>query len=112
MSFELNISETAEDIMGYCGILLSYSKSEYIRRNPGNIYFSNACIFDSKKNQIWYGDIDLTKQRKDIEELVKVLKHDIYVTREQPYRFHGLPDNTDDLLDNGDVIKFVYNDQS
>lgn len=73
--------------LGHMGRMLSGSKSGYSDRYPKNKVFFNGNMYDSKGEKIWYGDMDLTSERKKLEEIAKELGEPIYVTREQPFRW-------------------------
>src|SRR3972149_3995249 len=49
------------------------------------VYF-NACIFNEKLKQIWWGDIDITKDKKALRKIAKESKELFYVTPEHPFR--------------------------
>jgi hypothetical protein len=80
-----------EEILGPAGGMLSQSK----RTPPGleghNILW-NACVFDADGREIWWGDLDATAKEDELATVAKVLGQRIYVTPEQPFRFHGLKD--------------------
>lgn len=76
------------EILGPSGRMLSASKGRYAFNNPDNIVIFNANVFNSKKEKIWYGDLDLST--KDIDNINKVaveLKNTLYVLREMDGRF-------------------------
>lgn len=76
-------TELACELVGPMGQMLSQPK----RAPAGHIVFWNGNIFDSSATKLWYGDVDVTKQRKALQELATRLSERIYVTRESPYRF-------------------------
>jgi hypothetical protein len=76
------------EILGPSGRMLSASKGRYTFNNPNNIVIFNANIFNSKKEKIWYGDLDLSS--KDIDNINKLaieLKNTLYILREMDGRF-------------------------
>ena len=81
--------DAALNLLGYVGTMLSSSKSMYGDRYRTHIIFFNANVYDSDGQKIWYGDIDLTKDRKNLEELAKKIGP-FYVTREMPFRFENV----------------------
>jgi hypothetical protein len=74
-----------EDVVGLHGRQLSGSKTA----KPGHTVFWNACIFNAKGEQIWYGDIDLTTESDKLQEAANLFGT-LYVTRESPFRWDGL----------------------
>jgi hypothetical protein len=80
------IKEQVNQILGYPGRLIGGSKSLYRDLNPHNIiiFNSNVCIPEGK---IWYGDIDLNKDWKLLEELSTKLDLPIYIIPEMWGRF-------------------------
>lgn len=82
---QMNQSIAAKHL-GYTGRLLSISKSEYTRSNPGHkvIFNSNVC---TKFGKIWYGDIDLTKDKDALQNLANELNEVLYVLYEMDGRF-------------------------
>jgi hypothetical protein len=67
--------------------MLSGSKQAYSKKHPDSVVFFNANIYDSEGEKLWYGDIDLTKDGKKLNQIVNKIGEKIYVTREQPWRF-------------------------
>ncbi len=69
--------------IGHMGQMLSGSKSA----PKGQTVFWNGNIYDSKANKLWFGDINVTKMKKAIQELANKLGERLFVTKESPYRF-------------------------
>lgn len=68
------------------GRMISYSKSTYMRANEGHKVYFNSCIYDSNGVQIWYGDLDLTKDSRKLNKVAKESKQEFYVTPESGFR--------------------------
>lgn len=85
----IELDERVDLILGRPGKLISPSKSFYLEQHPDHKVYFNACIFNRKYEEIWFGDIDLTKDTDKLQRVANVVG-DIYVTREMPYRFKGL----------------------
>jgi hypothetical protein len=81
----INLSSQVEEILGISGSMLSGSKQS----PPGEEIFWNACIFDKKGTEIWFGDLNLTKSVDKLQEVANLVGK-IYVTREHPFRWKGL----------------------
>lgn len=88
--------EKAMDHLGMCGRLLSMSKSDYLDRFPDNkvVFNANVCIGGKKgwirsspAQKIWFGDLDVTKDEKVIDDLAHELGEQVYVLREMDARF-------------------------
>lgn len=84
-------NETVNEILGFPSQMLSSSKSAYASQYPDHTVFFNACIFNSKRQQIWWGDLDLTKDSAKLQNVANQIGT-IYVTKEKPYRWDGLGD--------------------
>jgi hypothetical protein len=88
----IEISEIAVEILGQHGRLLSMSKTHYADAHPENEVWFNACIFAANGDEIWFGDVDLTLEDGELQQLAERIGP-FYLTREQPYRFGGLPED-------------------
>jgi hypothetical protein len=47
----------------------------------------NSNIFVLGEGKIWYGDIDVTKERDKLENIAKEIGKDLYILREMDGRF-------------------------
>jgi hypothetical protein len=56
-------------------------------RFPGNEVYFNSNIFVLGEGKIWYGDIDVTKERDKLENIAKEIGKDLYILREMDGRF-------------------------
>ena len=63
----VNISADAVKLLGYQGRMLYRSKS---MKKPTTIF--NANIYNSKAEKIWYGDLEIERDRKALIELSKM----------------------------------------
>lgn len=80
------ISSDAENMLGHPGRLISYSKS---LGPAGGIY--NANIFNERAKRIWYGDIDIVRDREKLLNLADRLGT-LYILPEHKGRFlRGIP---------------------
>lgn len=104
---EFMYNETAVDVLGMLGTMISGSKSYYLNQHPDHTVFFNACVFNKDRQQIWYGDIDLTVSSDRLQQLANKIGT-IYVTRETPFRWEGLQE---DQTCESDRIK-VFKEQS
>lgn len=71
----------------FSGRMISYSKSGYMDRFPGNEVYFNANIFVLGEGKIWYGDIDVTKEKEQLENVAREIGKDLYILREMDGRF-------------------------
>lgn len=71
------------------GRMLSYSKSSYREKNPDNEVYFNANIFVLGEGKIWYGDLDVTKDRDSLERIASSLGKDLFILREIEGRFEN-----------------------
>lgn len=83
-----NITEILNEKIGFCGRMISGSKTGYRMRFPRNLAIFNAnIIVDDKK--VWWGDIDLTVSKNDLLEIAVLENIDIYVLYEMDGRFEN-----------------------
>lgn len=68
------------------GAILSFMK----KAPEGCEVFWNACIFDKDLQQIWWGDINITRQAESLQRIADQRREVIYVTREHGFRWDGL----------------------
>jgi len=69
------------------GRIISFSKSEYREEFPDNEIYFNANIFVLGEGKIWYGDIDVTKEKEQLENVAREIGKDLYILREMDGRF-------------------------
>lgn len=89
MKTPLDAFDIASDELGMRGAMLSGSKRGYEEQHPGNKAVFNANVVSETHGKIWFGDLDLARQ-KDIEALQKLanrLGAKVYVLREMDGRF-------------------------
>lgn len=93
--------------LGLRGRMIGGSKSIYLYDNPKNVVLFNSNIF-TKKEKIWYGDLDLTKDLETLKKLSLELKEPFYILYETDGRF--IDESKVDLskaqfiFDNGELI--------
>lgn len=69
------------------GRMISHSKSSYREQNPDNEIYFNANIFILGEGKIWYGDLDLNKDRDSLERISSSIGKDLFILREIDGRF-------------------------
>jgi hypothetical protein len=69
------------------GRIISFSKSRYREEFPDNEIYFNANIFVLGEGKIWYGDIDVTKEKEQLENVAREIGKDLYILREIDGRF-------------------------
>jgi hypothetical protein len=69
------------------GRIISFSKSVYREEFPDNEIYFNANIFVLGEGKIWYGDIDVTKEKEQLENVAREIGKDLYILREMDGRF-------------------------
>jgi hypothetical protein len=74
--------------LGYAGRMLSGSKRP-IKTKEGKEHLTvfNANLIVEGYDKVWFGDIDITKDEKLLQEIAKELKAKVYVLREMDARF-------------------------
>lgn len=103
----LDISKQIQQYLGYNGRMICMSKSMYRQSHPKNRVYFNACIFDKDANQIWWGDVDVTRDKRKIQKIANLSNQTLYLTPEHPFRtdFNKV---TKELLESDEyVIKVV-----
>ena len=88
--FWIEVSSRATAILGPHGRQLSGSKNAYRAEHPGDAVLFNACIFDARGTEIWFGDLNLRVDADTLQAVAEELGV-VYVTPELPYRWTGLP---------------------
>jgi hypothetical protein len=73
----------------FSGRMLSFSKSGYRDKFPDNEVYFNANIFVLGEGKIWYGDIDVTKEKEQLENVAREIGKDLYILREMDGRFEN-----------------------
>ena len=85
------------------GRLITFSKSLYREAYPKHIVLFNACLFNTKGEEVWWGDVDLTRDWKVFYETARALNETLILTPETPYRFIGLKETLKDMQTTGDI---------
>jgi hypothetical protein len=108
MENEINYKEIYGEILGsfyeqgfISGRMISNSKSGYRQRNPDNEVYFNANIFALGEGKVWWGDLDLTKDRETLEKISVSCGKKLYVLRELDGRFEN--EDSDDTR----VLKYA-----
>lgn len=71
----------------YNSRLISGSKSYYRKNHPLNLIVFNANIFTEEFGKIWYGDLDLTIDSKNLIKIYDELGINLYILSEMSGRF-------------------------
>jgi len=80
------------------GRMLSSSKSAYREKYPENEVYFNANIFVLGEGKIWFGDIDITRDRQILEEISVSIGKRLFILKELDGRFEN------DTLSDSDII--------
>lgn len=106
-----SLTEYLESCGFHNGRMIAYSKSTYWHANEGHKVYFNACIYDKKGKQVWYGDLDLTKDSDKLNQVAQASNQTFYVTPEHGFRsdFHKVTKKQ--LEKDKDVIKFPREDK-
>lgn len=83
------IIEISVNHLGHSSKMITYSKSAYKQRNPGNVVIFNSNVCTKKHGKIWFGDIDVTKNKNELINLAKNIKENVYVLNEMDGRFEN-----------------------
>jgi len=86
-----DVTDLLNEDLGYCGRMISGSKSGYTRNNPEGCPIFNANIVTENAGKffkVWHGDLDLSKDFSIINKVAKQLDSTkLYVLREMDARF-------------------------
>ena len=96
----LAAEEQARNILGVVGMMLSGSKSGYMKMYKKNLAVFNANVCSKELGKIWFGDLDLSKSENSLKALAKALNQTLYVISEHGARFdrENNPDFNDAIL--------------
>ena len=107
---ENNLRTILIETVGPMGRMISASKSGYRERNPENIAVFNSNLvlleagekfgLETRHGKVWFGDIDVTKDRNQLKDLAKRSGCDVVILSEMDGRFEN---EKDPLLD-----RFIY----
>lgn len=85
----MNITQAFESKGLIEGRLLSSSKSRYREKYPNNRVFFNANIFVLGEGKIWWGDIDINRDKDVLEEISILSEKKLYIISEMDGRFEN-----------------------
>lgn len=85
-------AEEAVGLLGGVSAIISMSSSHYRDQHPDHVALFNARVFNEAGDEVWSGDLDLTKKGADLQALADQIGP-IAVTPEMPYCWEGLPDD-------------------
>lgn len=80
------------------GKILSIHKSDYKREYPNNEIYFNANIFVLGEGKVWYGDIDVTREKEKLETIAKEINQDLFILREMDGRFENEKLNDSEII--------------
>lgn len=66
----------------YHGRCITWSKGEYKSQNPEHVCVFNAAVFNTKSENIWNGDLDITLDSKKLQTVSSLLNEQLFVLRE------------------------------
>lgn len=81
--------EIVEKYIGYCGRMISASKSGYKERHPENIAVFNANLVTDDREKIWFGDIDITNDIVKLKKISIEINKEIFILFESDGRFEN-----------------------
>jgi hypothetical protein len=88
----VRLESQIERVLGPVGCLLSASKSDYRLRHPDHEVLFNACLFTDDGVEIWFGDIDITRDHAKLQQAADLAGERLVLTPERPHRSRGLPE--------------------
>ncbi len=81
----------------HCGQIISGSKSYYHQSHPTHVYIANSNICTKKHKKVWFGDIDLTTDAKQLQQISKEIGVPLYLFYEMDARWKE-PDFVNDAV--------------
>jgi hypothetical protein len=69
------------------GRMIGPSKSGYHDHHPTNETYFNANLATRSAGKVWYGDIDLTLDREELQRYANELGEELFLLRERDGRF-------------------------
>ena len=84
-----------------CGLTMGRcfgSKSAYFERNPDSDFIPNANVFALRKGKLWWGDLDLAKDKPKLKAAAGQLRTVLYVLGEWDGRFEKASARPTDIL--------------
>ena len=105
-TIETSLTEILSNNGFHSGRMIAFSKSRYGESHPNHKVYFNACIFDKKAKEVWYGDIDLTEDEEKLKQVAKESKQIFYVTPEHPFRMDFNKVTKEQLENEEYVVKF------
>jgi len=94
-----DIRQTFWDNNFISGRMISGSKSGYRDRFPENEVYFNANIFLLGEGKVWFGDLDITKDREELQKIAKQIGKTMFVLSEMDGRFEN------ESLKDSEIIK-------
>jgi len=86
------------------GRMISHSKSFYKDIFPNNNVYFNANIFTLEDGKIWYGDLDLTLDLKELKNIATKLNKKLYILSEMDGRFENKNPTIDNIIKNAVMV--------
>jgi len=80
------------------GRLISISKSKYREAYPDNLVYFNANILTKTYGKIWYGDLDITRDRPNLQNISREINEELYILKESDCRFENETSSVDELV--------------
>ena len=78
--------------------MITASKSSYRKAYPNNQIVFNANIITEKSGKVWYGDLDITKDKDMLKKIASELGETLYVLYEMDCRFSTEKDSIETLI--------------
>jgi hypothetical protein len=78
--------------------MIGGSKTGYMEMHPDNKVVFNANILIPSKGKIWHGDLDITRDKENLQNVAKALEEDLYILREHDARWGNEEKPTKHLL--------------
>ena len=82
----------------FSGRMIWGSKSSYCNQYPNHEVYFNANIIIIPDGKIWYGDIDVTIDEKELQKIANEIEKDLYILREMDGRFENQDKDFTELI--------------
>jgi hypothetical protein len=93
-----NIKEAFNNRGMISGRMISASKTGYREKFPDHEVYFNANIFVLGEGKVWYGDLDINRDREALSEIAAESGVTLYIVSEMDGRFDKEDLNDSDIL--------------
>jgi len=90
--------EKIQQIFHNKNLIIGRIISPYKNAPKNNVCVWNANVMTKENGKVWYGDLNLTKDYKKLNEICGIIGKTLYVLKEEDCRFGKENDSIDSLI--------------